>query len=195
MRMRIFVLAGFVLVALVPGRPAAPAELGSTAGPAATAPAPVRHVVVVSIDGMSPAAYLDPEGSGLEVPHLRRLVREGAAARGLIGVLPSVTYPSHTTMVTGVPPREHGILSNRIFDPTGTSNGAWHWYAEEIRVPTLWSAAKAAGLSVGAVSWPMSDEDRTELALHILRTERPNLLLLHLAEHDHFEHENGPGSA
>jgi hypothetical protein len=245
MRMRIFVLAGFVLVALVTGRPAAAAELASTAGPAATPP-PVRHVVVVSIDGMSPAAYLDPDGAGLAVPNLRRLVREGAAARGLVGVLPSVTYPSHTTLVTGVPPREHGILSNRIFDPEGTANGAWYWYAEEIRVPTLWSAAKAAGLSVGAISWPvtvgapidflvpeiwrsgssnpadlgllralatpglvqaverrlgrplswpMADADRTELALHILRTARPNLLLLHLAEHDHFQHEDGPGSA
>lgn len=249
MRPRFLNLVRFALVSFVALASAAVAEVDSERGPAAAAPtaaAPVRHVVVVSIDGMSPTAYLDPDGAGLEVPNLRRLVREGAAARALVGVLPSVTYPSHTTMVTAVPPREHGILANRIFDPSGTSNSAWYWYAEEIRVPTLWSAARAGGLSVGAVSWPVtvgapidalvpevwrsgssnpadlglqralstpglvqavernlgralswpvSDADRTELALHILRTSRPNLLLLHLAEHDHFQHENGPGSA
>ena len=138
-------VAGFAFV--LAGRPAsgAPAEA-----------APARHVVLVSIDGLMPAAYTRPDELGLAVPNLRRLAGEGAFARGVVGVLPTVTYPSHTTLLTGVPPREHGILYNTYFDPLGKSNDAWLWYARDVRVPTLLSAARAAGRTVGAVSWPVS---------------------------------------
>src|SRR5215510_16411957 len=95
------------------------------------------RVVVISIDGLMPDAYLDPDGHGLAVPTLRALVAGGAAAR-VRGVMPTVTYPSHTTMVTGVPPRVHGIVSNQPLDPLGKNHDGWRWYAEDIRVPTLY---------------------------------------------------------
>lgn len=135
--------------------------LALAAGPlAADDPAgvvmPGPRIVLLSIDGLSPASYRDPDSFGLSIPNLRDLVRTGASASGVPGVLPTVTYPSHTTIVTGVPPRVHGILGNRIFDPEGRSNGAWHWYADEIRVPTLATAAYGKGLLVGSVFWPVT---------------------------------------
>jgi len=87
---------------------------------------------------------------------LKHLAAEGAAARGVIGVLPTVTYPSHTTMITGVRPAVHGIYTNRILDPEDRSNGAWYWYAEDIHAPTLVSAVRARGLHVAAIGWPVS---------------------------------------
>ena len=117
--------------------------LALPARPVFAVDSPQRRAVVVSIDGLSPSAYLDPDARGLAVPNLRRLAAEGAFARAVVGVLPTNTYPSHTTLVTGVPPRVHGILANRIFDPLETSNEAWFWYADEIRVPTLWSEVMA----------------------------------------------------
>ena len=48
-------------------------------------------------------------------------------------MLPSVTYPDHTTLITGVWPEEHGIYNNALFDPDRKLNGAWYWYAESIR--------------------------------------------------------------
>src|SRR5262245_24520905 len=60
----------------------------------------VRHVVVISIDGLKPSTYTADGPS--KVPTLRRLAREGAFADGVIGVTPTVTYPSHTTMISGV---------------------------------------------------------------------------------------------
>jgi predicted AlkP superfamily pyrophosphatase or phosphodiesterase len=206
---------------------------------------PGPRLVLVSIDGLSPASYREPDALGLSIPNLRDLVRTGASASGVQGVLPTVTYPSHTTLLTGVPPRIHGILGNRIFDPEGRSNQAWHWYADEIRVPTLATAAYGKGLLVGSVFWPvtlglevdalvpefwrsgsshpadlellralssqglvdeveatlghplaypLTDAERTELALHVLRTRKPNLLLLHLIDHDFAQHEFGIGS-
>ena len=116
---------------------------------------PAQRVVMISVDGLMPDCYQKADALGLRIPNLRRLMREGASAR-VRGVLPSVTYPSHTTLITGVPPRVHGIGSNTYFDPEERSNGAWHWYAAEVRVPTLVSAARARGLLTGSVSWPVS---------------------------------------
>jgi predicted AlkP superfamily pyrophosphatase or phosphodiesterase len=115
-----------------------------------------RHVVMVSVDGLMADYYVQADALGLKVPTLRRLMQEGAWARGVTGVLPTVTYPSHTTLITGVPPRVHGIFFNTIFDPEERSSGAWYYYANAIRVPTLLGAAKASGLRTGAVSWPVT---------------------------------------
>jgi len=83
-------------------------------------------VVLLSIDGLKPDYVLDADRHGLKVPNLRRLVAEGAAATGVQGVTPTVTYPSHTTLVTGVSPAIHGILNNSPFDPMNTNASGWY---------------------------------------------------------------------
>ena len=113
-----------------------------------------RHVVLISIDGMRPASYTTPGPA--KIPALRALAARGAWASGVIGVLPSVTYPSHTTMITGVQPARHGIPMNTYVDPEGRSAGAWYWYARDIKVPTLPGAVRARGLTAAAVSWPVT---------------------------------------
>ena len=80
-------------------------------------------LLLVSIDGMRPDYVLEADAHGLQIPHLRRLLAEGAHATGVRGVLPTVTYPSHTTILTGVWPAKHGIYTNTTFDPLG---GARH---------------------------------------------------------------------
>ncbi|MGE0640827.1 MAG: alkaline phosphatase family protein [Thermoanaerobaculia bacterium] len=230
-----------VLVAVLALLPALPARAAPE--PAGEAPREPARVVLLSIDGLRPSSYMHPDELGLAVPNLRRLVREGAFASGVEGVLPTVTYPSHTTMITGVPPAVHGIFGNTLVDPTGLSNDAWYWYASSVRVPTLVSAVRARGGTVGAVLWPVTvgldadwlvpefwrtgsmhpsdlellralstpglvegveqargaalgipvtDADRTDLALAILRDHCPELLLVHLAGVDHEEHLYGP---
>jgi predicted AlkP superfamily pyrophosphatase or phosphodiesterase len=113
-------------------------------------------VLMISIDGMKPEYVTQADRHGLKVPYLRSLMRDGAYAEGVTGVWPTVTYPSHTTMVTGVPPAEHGILSNTLFDPDRALDGAWYWYTPEIHVPTVWQAAHAAGLRTASVGWPVT---------------------------------------
>jgi predicted AlkP superfamily pyrophosphatase or phosphodiesterase len=114
------------------------------------------RVIVVSIDGMKPETYLEPDRLGLKIPTLRALVAHGASARAVESVFPSVTYPAHTTMVTGAPPRVHGITSNRTFDPLHKNQEGWRWYTEDIAVPTLWSAVEAQGRAAGLVTWPVT---------------------------------------
>ena len=124
------------------------------AAAAAQAPAPI--VLMVSVDGLRPDYVTAADTHGLKIPALRRFVTEGAFAEGVEGVIPTVTYPSHTTLITGVWPAKHGILSNTIFDPLRTGQSAWYWYAEDIRVPTLWDAAARAGWTTASVHWPVS---------------------------------------
>ena len=113
-------------------------------------------VLMISIDGLKPEYVLEADQKGLRIPYLRTMVRDGAYADGVIGVWPTVTYPSHTTLLTGVSPAEHGIYNNQEFDPGRSFSGAWFWYAPQIRVPTIWQVAHNAGLRTASVGWPVS---------------------------------------
>lgn len=115
-----------------------------------------RSAILISLDGLRPDYITKADDHRLKIPALRRLVREGASSMNVRGVLPAVTYPSHTTLITGVSPAKHGIFYNHPFDPSSQNPNAWFWYAEDIRVPTLWDAAAAAGFRVGSISWPVT---------------------------------------
>ena len=124
---------------------------------AAKSAAPARlRLMVVSVDGMRPEFYRRPDELGAKVPALRWLAQKGASADAVVSVYPSTTYPAHATLVTGVPPRVHGVYSHLASrDPTAGPR-PWHWFARAIRVPTLWDAARAAGLRTAALGWPVS---------------------------------------
>jgi predicted AlkP superfamily pyrophosphatase or phosphodiesterase len=116
-----------------------------------------RRVLVISLDGLD-ARYLNRRDEyGLKIPNLRRLMAEGSAARGVISIFPSLTYPAHTTIVTGAYPARHGIYGNELIDvPVGTARREWYWFARYIQAETLWDAARKRGLKVGMVSWPVA---------------------------------------
>ena len=80
--------------------------------PLAFAAPAARHLVLISIDGLRPEFYLD---DAYAAPALRALVGAGSHARAVTPVFPSVTYPGHATIVTGVRPARHGIAFNRIW--------------------------------------------------------------------------------
>ena len=113
-------------------------------------------VVLISVDGMKPEAVIDAQSHGLKVPNLRAFMTDGAYAGAVRGVLPTLTYPSHTTLLTGASPAKHGIYDNTTFDPLLRNQRGWYWYAEDIKVPTLWDAAAAARLQTANIYWPVS---------------------------------------
>lgn len=113
---------------------------------------PEQHVILISIDGLRPEFYKDPSWN---MVHLRQAMAEGAYADGVDGVFPTVTYPSHTTMISGVKPLKHGIYYNTPSEPLGVT-GNWIWKYENIKVPTVFSVAKAKGLKTASVFWPVS---------------------------------------
>jgi predicted AlkP superfamily pyrophosphatase or phosphodiesterase len=114
------------------------------------------RVLVISLDGLDARYLMRRDEYGLKIPNLRRLMDEGGAAQGVISVFPSVTYPAHTTIVTGAYPSRHGIYGNEVLEPpVGTGRREWYWFASAIRADTLWDAARRRGLKVGMVSWPV----------------------------------------
>jgi predicted AlkP superfamily pyrophosphatase or phosphodiesterase len=123
---------------------------------AASLQAQTHSVLMISVDGMRPDYVTHADEHGLKILALRGIMHRGTYAEGVTGVFPTLTYPSHTTLVTGVWPAEHGIGNNLRFDPERKMDGAWYWYADQIKVPTLWSAAHAAGLSTASVGWPVT---------------------------------------
>lgn len=107
-----------------------------------------NYLVIVSIDGFRPDFYLDETWPA---PMLQQMSREGAHAIGMKGVFPSVTYPSHTTMVTGSYPANHGILFNSRF-----GGGSYYFEYDSIKTETIWDAANEHGFVTANVGWPVT---------------------------------------
>ena len=159
-----------------------------------------EHVVLVSIDGLRPDAI-----PTFETPTLRRLIREGSSTLSASTILPSKTLPSHTSMLTGLPPDVHQVLWNT---PASLKK-------KSVRVPTVFEIAREKGLLTAAFFskskfeslqlpgsldysqapggwfgyWPA---DRTVRDIErYLETERPHLLFVHLGDPDHAGHDAG----
>jgi predicted AlkP superfamily pyrophosphatase or phosphodiesterase len=125
---------------------------------AAVVPAQPRkdHIVVVlSLDGFPAYALQDPR---LPVPTLRRLAREGTVAQSMQPVNPTVTWPNHTSIVTGVDPSAHQVLFNGLLTrPAGKQMPLaiepWREKSILVHAPTIYDAAHDAGLSTAQVDW------------------------------------------
>ncbi|MGC4081304.1 MAG: ectonucleotide pyrophosphatase/phosphodiesterase [Vicinamibacterales bacterium] len=222
----------------------------ATAPPAgAQATRATDHVVLVSLDGFDPTTYLDPARFGVDLPTLKMLKESGSWADGVEVQYPSMTYPGHTSIVTGVHPARHGVYQNTQLDPV-TSATSWYFESRWLKVPAIWDIAEARGLSTAGVSWPVSvgakmrtlypesnqaprnttwldlarqestpglvdavvqelggfgardnldpvkrDRFAAAMATHIIRSVKPNLIVIHLMQSDDAQHNHGPRSA
>jgi predicted AlkP superfamily pyrophosphatase or phosphodiesterase len=145
--MRRFLRLLAILVVLV----ASSALALSTGQPPRGAGSP--HVVIISLDGFAGWALDDPS---LPVPTLRRLAAAGASAKGMIPVNPTVTWPNHTSMVTGVTPSKHGVLFNGLLirkPDVPPVVEPWRDKHELVRVKTLYDAVHERGMTTAQVDW------------------------------------------
>ena len=112
-----------------------------------------NHVVIITLDGFPGWALDDPY---VPVPTLRRLAAKGAIAAGMRPVNPSVTWPNHTSLVTGVTPAKHGVLFNGtlVRDPGVPPRvEPWRDKKDMVHVPTLYDAVHARGMTTAQVDW------------------------------------------
>ena len=175
-------------------------------------------VILVSIDGFRPD-YL----KRFDAPNLRRLASEGVhAPAGMIPVFPSLTFPSHYSLVTGLYPEHHGIVANTIYDPewdawfrirdpSAIADARW-WGGEPIWVTAqrqglrsatfFWVGSEAPIRGVQPTYWKKFDSSipsarRVEQVLRWLdlpKAERPAFLTLYFGEVDSKGHRYGPDS-
>ncbi len=116
-------------------------------------PAKDQHVILVSIDGFPAYLWHDPT---LMVPNLRKLAAGGASAKALTVSNPSITWINHTTLVTGVEPRKHGVLFNGLLvrkDGVPPVIEQWADKSRMVFVPTLYDVAHQAGLTTAESDW------------------------------------------
>jgi predicted AlkP superfamily pyrophosphatase or phosphodiesterase len=130
-----------------------PAFAQAPAQTAAQTAARERMVIVISLDGFPAFALEDPKAP---IPTLRRLMRNGVSTR-MTAVNPTVTWPNHTAMVTGVRADRHGLLANGTIVRTG----GWPPIKVEpmidkekmVHSPTVYDAAFKAGLTTAQIDW------------------------------------------
>ena len=112
------------------------------------------YVVLVSYDGLR-HDYLDR----FETPAFDRMAATGVVADALIPVFPSLTFPSHYSIATGMYPSRHGIIGNQFYDPArgdafnyrdtdDAQDGSW-WKGEPI-----WLTAERQGMTAAAMFFP-----------------------------------------
>ena len=193
------------------------------AGCAATPPsrnalAPHACVILISIDGFR-ADYLD---RGL-TPTLASLAADGVRADALKPAFPTLTFPNHYTLVTGLYPDHHGIVDNRMIDPA-TGKQFVYKDAETIADPRwwggepLWVSVEKQGRHAATMFWPGSDvaiegvrpshwlhfdatlppDQRVDQLLSwmdLRGSARPVFYTLYLNQVDHAGHDHGPDSA
>ncbi len=112
-----------------------------------------RMVVVISLDGFPAFALDDPK---LPIPTLRELMKNGVSAR-MGTVNPTVTWPNHTAMLTGVRSDQNGLFANGTIVRTG----GWPPVKVDpmldkekmVHAPTVYDAAHKAGLTTAQVDW------------------------------------------
>lgn len=122
-----------------------------------------RHVVVISIDGFAGYLVDDPK---VPLPTIRRLARNGCIAEGgMIVSDPSVTWPNHTTLLTGMKPGRHGVLANGVVVRGGigvpVKIDSHRDQRDLVKVPTVADVAHASGLRTAEVNWPCTRNSKS----------------------------------
>lgn len=129
-------------------------------GPNSPAAQKAHYVVLVSLDGFR-WDYAKRDGA----THLLALGHNGVwAPEGMLPSYPSLTFPNHFTIVTGLYPEHHGLVANSFYDeskqaryagsdPKAVSDGSWY-----SGVP-LWSLAESQGMRTACLFWPGSEAE------------------------------------
>lgn len=110
-----------------------------------------RHVIVISEDAL---VYEDTKVLK-QLPVFKSIWKQAARVKRVRSIYPSVTYPCHTTMMTGCYPDKHGIINNELSNVTELASD-WNWFYDKVKVPSLFDLAKKNGLVTGAVFWPVT---------------------------------------
>lgn len=112
------------------------------------------RLLVVSVDAMQ----IDDLPFARTLPGFSRILAQASVAE-IEGVFPTNTYPSHAAQITGCPPAVNGVYNNEQFQPERGTRPEWFWDSRLLQVPTIFSAARQAGLTTASVQWPVTGND------------------------------------
>lgn len=208
-----------------------------------------KRLVVISLDALmvQDLEYLKTQ------PNFKNILEKSSIVKEFKTIYPSLTYPIHTTVITGKYPKDHGIYHNMKFGvereiPDHNILGSdWYWYDEAIKVDTLVDVARRKGLTTSTVLWPVMGGKRADYvipeiwptskeksmrevvleasrvetvekiydkfapsmnwivkpdldgigilsSIEIIKTIKPELIMIHMVSLDHYRHESGIAS-
>ncbi len=110
-----------------------------------------RRLVVISVD----ALVTEDLTLAATLPGFSRVMAAGSHVSRVMSVFPTLTYPIHVVQMTGRNMMHTGVANNEQFQP-GSMTPDWIWDIRHVRVPTIFDAARAAGLSTCAIMWPVT---------------------------------------
>ena len=110
-----------------------------------------KHVIVISED----ALIYEDTATLEQLPVFGSIWKKAARVEQVRSIYPTLTYPCHTTMMTGCYPDRHGIVNNELSNVKELSSD-WNWFYDKVKVPSIFDRAKEKGLSTAAVFWPVT---------------------------------------
>lgn len=111
-----------------------------------------KKLVVISLDSLG---FRDLDELRELVPNISRVINRGTWVKRVRGIFPTLTYPSHTSIITGQYPAVHGIVNNTKLQPRRLSPD-WYWYRKDVKAMPLYDLAHQAGLTTAAFLWPVT---------------------------------------
>jgi predicted AlkP superfamily pyrophosphatase or phosphodiesterase len=174
------------------------------------------YVVLISIDG-----FRYDYAEKYKATNILAIRDAGATAPSMIPCFPTVTFPNHISIATGLYPEHHGVVGNAFYDPArgetytmrnSSTDGTWY------SGTPLWMLAEQQGVHAASMFWPTSDatwrgfslrlsykydgsipnEKRVQQVIDWLRlpaAERPHFITTYFSDVDHEGHSNGPDAA
>jgi predicted AlkP superfamily pyrophosphatase or phosphodiesterase len=111
------------------------------------------RLLLISLDGL-----WEKDFSMLQsLTYLGPMIRSGVSCANVQTIYPALTYPVHTTILTGCRPDLHGIAHNQPFSPDlAPSYRPWYWEASQIRRPTLHQLIHEKGGETASILWPVT---------------------------------------
>lgn len=126
------------------------------------------HLIVISFDCLSALDFPILE----KLPHFQTLIKQGTYVQNVESIYPSVTYPCHTSIVTGNYPNRHGVINNTLLQP-GNPSPDWNWYRHCVQGTTLYDEAKRANMTTAALLWPVTGKAKIDYNLPEIFPNRP----------------------
>ncbi len=111
----------------------------------------MNRLIIISVDALNSKDFEYIKN----LPTFGELIKRGSTVTNVMSVYPSITYPSHTSISTGVYPNKHKIYNNEIANPYKHLQQDWNWHASKIKSPTIFDYALKKGYKVGTIFWPV----------------------------------------
>jgi predicted AlkP superfamily pyrophosphatase or phosphodiesterase len=127
-----------------------------------------KHLIIISLDALSSLDF----DIMLTLPNFNSYLQQASYCRKVYSVYPSLTYPAHTSIITGQYPGNHGVVNN-TFLQENSKDPDWYWYRKYIKSDTLYDKAIDNGLKVAALLWPVTGKSRIQYNMPEIYANKP----------------------